>query len=101
MDDLGNPLIKKGMTAQLATRRTRIAAGERPLESGPGLADDEAETRFASTGGRLLDAARIARFRQHGIAQGLHQADDGARDWSAHGARFARRGYGKSSRCGN
>jgi len=31
MDDLANPLIKKGMTAQLATRRTRIAAGERPL----------------------------------------------------------------------
>ena len=31
MDDLVNPLIKKGMTAQLATRRTRIAAGERPL----------------------------------------------------------------------
>jgi 2-keto-4-pentenoate hydratase len=30
-DDLVNPLIKKGMTAQLATRRTRIAAGERPL----------------------------------------------------------------------
>lgn len=26
-----NPLIKKGMTAQLATRRARIAAGEKPL----------------------------------------------------------------------
>jgi len=29
--DLDNPLIKKGMTAQLAKRRARIAAGERPL----------------------------------------------------------------------
>jgi 2-keto-4-pentenoate hydratase len=29
--DLDNPLIKKGMTAQLATRRARIAAGEKPL----------------------------------------------------------------------
>jgi len=29
--DLDNPLIKRGMTAQLATRRTRIAAGEKPL----------------------------------------------------------------------
>jgi 2-keto-4-pentenoate hydratase len=26
-----NPLIKKGMTAQLATRRARIAAGEKPI----------------------------------------------------------------------
>ena len=31
MSDLVNPLIKKGMTAQLATRRARIAAGEKPL----------------------------------------------------------------------
>lgn len=31
MSDLDNPLIKKGMTAQLATRRARIAAGEKPL----------------------------------------------------------------------
>jgi 2-keto-4-pentenoate hydratase len=29
--DLDNPLIKQGMTAQLATRRARIAAGEMPL----------------------------------------------------------------------
>jgi 2-keto-4-pentenoate hydratase len=29
--DLDNPLIKKGMTAQLAKRRERIAAGEKPL----------------------------------------------------------------------
>jgi 2-keto-4-pentenoate hydratase len=29
--DLDNPLIKKGMTAQLAQRRARIAAGEKPL----------------------------------------------------------------------
>jgi 2-keto-4-pentenoate hydratase len=29
--DLDNPLIKKGMTAQLAARRARIAAGEKPL----------------------------------------------------------------------
>ena len=28
---LGHPLIKKGMTAQLAKRRARIAAGEKPL----------------------------------------------------------------------
>ena len=31
LGDLDNPRIKKGMTAQLATRRTRIAAGEKPL----------------------------------------------------------------------
>ena len=31
LSDLDNPLIKKGMTAQLAARRARIAAGERPL----------------------------------------------------------------------
>ena len=31
MSDLDNPLIKKGMTAQLAARRARIAAGEKPL----------------------------------------------------------------------
>ncbi len=29
--DLDNPLIKRGMTTQFATRRTRIAAGEKPL----------------------------------------------------------------------
>jgi len=29
--DLDNPLVKKGMTAQLAARRERIAAGEKPL----------------------------------------------------------------------
>jgi 2-keto-4-pentenoate hydratase len=29
--DLDNPLIKRGMAAQLATRRARIAAGEKPL----------------------------------------------------------------------
>jgi len=29
--DLDNPLIKKGMAAQLAKRRARIAAGEKPL----------------------------------------------------------------------
>ena len=29
--DLDNPLIKKGMTAQLGKRRARIAAGEKPL----------------------------------------------------------------------
>jgi 2-keto-4-pentenoate hydratase len=29
--DLDNPLIKKGMTAQLAKRRERMAAGEKPL----------------------------------------------------------------------
>ncbi len=31
LTDLDNPLIKKGMAAQLAKRRARIAAGERPL----------------------------------------------------------------------
>jgi len=31
LHDLDNPLIKKGMTAQLAARRARIAAGEKPL----------------------------------------------------------------------
>lgn len=31
LTDLDNPLIKKGMTAQLARRRERIAAGEKPL----------------------------------------------------------------------
>lgn len=29
--DLDNPLIKQGMTAQLETRKTRMAAGEKPL----------------------------------------------------------------------
>src|SRR5664279_6123834 len=31
MIGLANPLIAKGMTAQLANRRARIAAGEKPL----------------------------------------------------------------------
>src|ERR1035437_7855094 len=31
MIGLANPLIAKGMTARLATRRARIAAGEKPL----------------------------------------------------------------------
>jgi 2-keto-4-pentenoate hydratase len=31
LSDLDNPLIKKGLTAQLAKRRERIAAGEKPL----------------------------------------------------------------------
>jgi 2-keto-4-pentenoate hydratase len=31
LGDLDNPLIKKGLTAQFAKRRARIAAGERPL----------------------------------------------------------------------
>jgi 2-keto-4-pentenoate hydratase len=31
LSDLDNPLIKKGMTAQLAKRRERMAAGEKPL----------------------------------------------------------------------
>ena len=31
LSDLDNPLIKKGMTGQLAKRRARITAGEKPL----------------------------------------------------------------------
>jgi 2-keto-4-pentenoate hydratase len=31
LSDIDNPLIKKGMTAQLAKRRARIGAGEKPL----------------------------------------------------------------------
>ena len=31
MNAWDHPLIKKGMAAQLATRRARIAAGEKPL----------------------------------------------------------------------
>ena len=31
MNSWDHPLIKKGMTAQLATRRAHIAAGEKPL----------------------------------------------------------------------
>ena len=36
LNDLVNPLIKKGMTAQLATRRARIAAGENMARDLPG-----------------------------------------------------------------
>ncbi len=31
LKDLDNPLIKQGMTAQLETRKTRMAAGEKPI----------------------------------------------------------------------
>src|SRR5215472_12809579 len=103
MNDLLNPLIKKGMTAQLATRRARIAAGEKPLGWKVGLGSPTTLQKLglqAPLIGFLMQRALLV-LRQHGIAQGLHQAGDGAGDWSAHGARSARRGYGESSRRGN
>jgi 2-keto-4-pentenoate hydratase len=46
--DLDNPLIKKGMTAQLAARRARIAAGEKPLGWKVGLGAPTAMQRLGT-----------------------------------------------------
>ena len=46
MNPWDHPLIKKGMTAQLATRRARIAAGERPLGWKVGLGAPAAMQRL-------------------------------------------------------
>ena len=102
MNDLVNPLIKKGMTAQLATRRARIAAGEKPLGWKVGLGSPTMMQKLglrAPLIGFLMQRALLASGST--LTQGLHQAVDGAGVWSAHGARSARRGYCESNRCGN
>ena len=66
MNAWDHPLIKKGMTAQLAKRRARIAAGEKPLGWKVGLGAPAAMQKLglASAAGRLPDAARAAAVRQ-------------------------------------
>jgi len=81
MNDLLNPLIKKGMTAQLATRRARIAAGEKPLGWKVGLGSP---TTLQKLG---LQAPLIGFLMQRALL--------------ASGSTVSLRGYGESSRCGN
>ena len=87
--DLDNPLIKKGMTAQLAKRRARIAAGEKPLGWKVGLGAPATMQRLglaAPVVGFLMQRALLL-SGQHRVAQGLHQAGRGAGNLRAHGAR--------------
>src|SRR3989304_4798104 len=57
-----HPLIKKGMTAQLATRRARIAAGEKPLGWKVGLGAPATMQKMglqAPLGGFLMQRALL------------------------------------------
>src|SRR5262249_56059149 len=81
MNELVNPLIKKGMTAQLGTRRARIAAGEKPLGWKVGLGSP---TTLQKLG---LQAPLIGFLMQRALL--------------ASGSTVSLRGYGESSRCGN
>jgi len=57
------PLIKKGMTAQLAKRRARIAAGEKPLGWKVGLGAPATMQKMGLTApivGFLMQRAQIA-----------------------------------------
>ena len=75
-----HPLIKKGMTAQLAKRRARIAAGEKPLGWKVGLGAPAAMQRLgleAPLVGFLMQRALLL-SGSDGVAQGLHQAGGGA-----------------------
>ena len=70
LSDLDNPLIKKGMTAQLAKRRARIAAGEKPLGWKVGLGAPASMQKLglrAPLVGFLMQRALLL-VRQHGIA---------------------------------
>lgn len=58
-----NPLIKKGMTAQLAARRARIAAGEKPLGWKVGLGAPATMQKLGLEGpliGFLMQRAQLA-----------------------------------------
>lgn len=58
-----NPLIKKGMTAQLAARRARIAAGEKPLGWKVGLGAPATMQKLGLEGplvGFLMQKAQLA-----------------------------------------
>ena len=62
MNPWDHPLIKKGMTAQLATRRARIAAGETPLgwKVGLGAPASLEKLRIAAPAvGFLMQTARL------------------------------------------
>ena len=57
------PLIRKGMTAQLATRRARIAAGEKPLGWKVGLGAPATMDKLGLKGpivGFLMQGAQLA-----------------------------------------
>jgi 2-keto-4-pentenoate hydratase len=61
--DLDNPLIKQGMTAQLETRKTRIAAGEKPLGWKVGMGAPASMQKlglFAPLVGYLMQKALLA-----------------------------------------
>ena len=63
MSDLDNPLIAKGMTAQLATRRARIAAGEKPLGWKVGFGAPASMQKLGLTAplvGYLMQGAQVA-----------------------------------------
>jgi 2-keto-4-pentenoate hydratase len=62
LTDLDKPLIKKGMTAQLAKRRARIAAGEKPLGWKVGLGAPAALQRLGNAApviGYLMQRALV------------------------------------------
>ena len=63
MSDLDNPLIAKGMTAQLATRRARISAGEKPLGWKVGFGAPASMQKLGLTAplvGYLMQGAQVA-----------------------------------------
>ena len=91
------PLIKKGMTAQLAKRRARIAAGEKPLGWKVGLGAPATMERLklaAPVVGFLMQRA-LAFVGQHRVVQRLHQAGGGAGNLCADGTRPAVGRFGR------
>ena len=82
-----DPRIARGMTAQFATRRARIAAGEKPhrLESRTRRAGGNAAARPHRAGRRLPHAASAAAGGREHVIQGLHQAGRRMRNRGADG----------------
>lgn len=61
--DLDNPLIKQGMTAQLETRKTRVAAGEKPIGWKVGMGAPASMQKLGLSAplvGYLMQKARLA-----------------------------------------
>ena len=93
MNPWDTPLITKGMTAQLASRRARIAAGEKPLGWKVGMGAPASMQKLglkAPLVGFLMQRALLASGGTVSL-EGLHQAGGGAGDRRAHGARSRRR----------
>jgi hypothetical protein len=100
--DLDNPLIKKGLTAQFAKRRARVAAGEKSLGWKVGLGAPAVLQRLglaAPLVGFLMQRALV--LSGGGCRSRAGPARRGAGTLCAHGDRPRQRRNARSDRSGN